>query len=286
MSGEESKLSQTQKAQRDRSPAYPFISLKTAMERVAAFEAKFGRHGSPYNMAGLAWGYKGDGSQAQQTTSALKYYGLVEYTGPTNSRMVMLTEDARNYLRAQQVTTKAEIARTCALRPKAMQTYWGRWGADRPIDEICLDQLILKDSFTESAAKTFLRVYDETIAFAGLQNGVKMDEEEGGGTQETDSDQEPLPQEPRVQSSVQAPAPTGRMGLPPKGAGMRQEVFALAEGDVTIQWPERLSADSLEDFTDWLRILERKIKRNVIAPPALPPLDSLNVQKTASDDEL
>ena len=49
-----------------------------------------------------------------------------------------------------------------------------------------------------------------------------------------------------------------------KGGGMRQEVFALAEGDVTIQWPERLSPESLEDFTDWLRILERKVRRAAV----------------------
>jgi hypothetical protein len=260
-----------QRAQRDRSPAHPFISLKTAFDRVVAFDAKFGRHGSPYNKVGLAWGYKGDGSQAQQTTSALKYFGLVEYTGPTNERMVVLTEDARNYMRAQQASTKGEIARACALRPKVMQTYWSRWGADRPIDEICLDQLILKDSFTESAARTFLKVYDETIAFAGLQNGSKLDDNEGAAEQAADLEQEAAPlQQTRAPAAappaVLAPAPTGRLPVPPKGVGMRQEVFSLTEGDVTIQWPERLSADSLEDFTDWLRILERKIKRAATAP--------------------
>lgn len=46
---------------------------------------------------------------------------------------------------------------------------------------------------------------------------------------------------------------------------MRQEIFALAEGDVTIQWPEQLSTDSYQDFTDWLDLLKRKIKRSVQA---------------------
>jgi hypothetical protein len=159
---------------RDRSPAYPFISLETAIERMTTFDAKFGRHGSPMNKAGIAWGYKGDSSQSAQTLSALKYYGLVEYIGPSDDRKVALTEEARNYLRAQQSSTKAEIAKSLALRPKAIQTYWAQWGADRPIDEVCLDQLILKDSFTESAAKVFLRVYDDTIVFAGLRGGDTM----------------------------------------------------------------------------------------------------------------
>lgn len=278
---------QSQKPQRDRSPAYPFMSLKTSFERVAAFDAKFGRHGSPMNKAGIAWGYKGDSSQASQTLSALKYFGLVEYSGPTSDRVVALTDDARNYLRSQVPGTKAEIARACALRPKAMQTYWSRWGADRPIDEICLDQLVIKDNFTESAAKVFLRVYDETIAFAGLgesdkipEGGSDADGLDNGGTPPPPAPLTPAPQfipasqNPGVsREAVRATVP------PPKGAGMRQEIFTVAEGDVTIQWPERLSADSLEDFKDWLHILERKITRS-----SLPREDVKPSQDVDKDD--
>lgn len=282
MAGEQNSK-QTQKVQRDRSPAYPFISLRAAFERVVAFEAKFGRHGSPLNMAGLAWGLKGDSSQASQYLSALKYFGLVEYVGPTEDRKVVLTDDARNYMRAQQSTVKAEIAQACALRPKAMQTYWERWGPDRPISEICLDQLILKDGFTESAAKIFLRVYDETIEFAGLIPSGK-DEDSSVAIDEAETQ---LPEVAPV-ASPSSSAPVARRpdlqtgthgGVPPKGVGMRQEVFVLAEGDVTIQWPEALSPDSFQDFDDWLAILKRKIKRSVVSP------DSQKPSKPVEDQE-
>jgi len=204
---------------------------------------------------------KGDSSQASQNLSALKYFGLVEYVGATDDRKVMLTDDARNYLRAQQASMKQEIARSCALRPKAMQIYWERWGPDRPIDEICLDQLILKDSFTESAAKVFLRVYDDTIAFAGLSQSSR---DESISEPDEEEDKESI----EVQQQLPSPEPALRRhavhgGIPPKGPGMRQEVFALAEGDVVIQWPEPISADSFQDFSDWLKILERKIRRSV-----------------------
>ncbi|MBG9388357.1 hypothetical protein [Caenimonas aquaedulcis] len=276
------------KTQRERSPAYPFISLKVAFERAATFDAKLGRHGAPYDKAGIAWGYKGDGSQAQQTLSALKYYGLVEYVGPTNDRKVVLTEDARNYMRAQQASTKAQIAQACALRPKAMQTYWARWGADRPMDEICLDQLVIKDNFTEGAAKVFLRVYDETIAFAGLSDGSKIDPEEDGVEQEPEARQERAAS-PHLQA---APAPilsaaAIRLAMPLKGVGMRQEVFSLAEGDVVVQWPAQLSKDSLQDVADWLPILERKIKRSVSteAPAAHRQIDLGDDHTQAPDND-
>lgn len=43
---------------------------------------------------------------------------------------------------------------------------------------------------------------------------------------------------------------------------MRQDVFSLAEGTVTIQWPTPLSTDSITDLKDWLKIVERKITRS------------------------
>ena len=55
----------------------------------------------------------------------------------------------------------------------------------------------------------------------------------------------------------------GRVVLPlPEKQAMRQDVFSLAEGTVTIQWPTPLSADSIQDLKDWLKIVERKITRS------------------------
>jgi hypothetical protein len=45
---------------------------------------------------------------------------------------------------------------------------------------------------------------------------------------------------------------------------MRQDVFSLAEGTVTIQWPTQLSAESIQDLKDWLKIVERKIARSTV----------------------
>ncbi|HET9790613.1 MAG TPA: hypothetical protein VFR08_04860 [Candidatus Angelobacter sp.] len=44
----------------------------------------------------------------------------------------------------------------------------------------------------------------------------------------------------------------------------REDIFSLAEGTVTIQWPATLSAESFEDVSAWLDILKRKIGRSVV----------------------
>lgn len=166
------------KTQRDRSPSYPFISLKSAIDRLIAFDEYFGRHAAPANKVGLAWGMKEKSSQSFQTLAALKSFGLVVYDGSGDARMALLSADARTYLRAQQQSIKQEALERCALNPKAIRKYWDVWGADRPRDPICLDELTLRDGFTDDAARTFLSVYDATIAYAGLSKSDKVDGDE------------------------------------------------------------------------------------------------------------
>ena len=43
---------------------------------------------------------------------------------------------------------------------------------------------------------------------------------------------------------------------------MRQDVFSVTEGDVVLSWPASLSADSIQEVKDWLKIAERKIVRS------------------------
>lgn len=163
----------SQKVKRDRSPSFPFISLKVAVNRLAAFEVYFKRYPAPAKKAGLAWGMKADSSQAAQTLAALKAFGFVEYTGSGNDLQASISESGRTLLRAQQESVKQEILKRAALQPKIIAKYWHVWNADRPQDPICLDDLVLKGAFTEPAAKLFLSVYDDTISFAGLSDSDK-----------------------------------------------------------------------------------------------------------------
>src|SRR5260370_1104396 len=90
------------KSKRDRSPSFPFISLKTAIDRLEAFDKHFGRHPTPADRTGAAWGMKEQSSQGDQTLAALRSYGLVLYDGTGPKRLVSISEDGRKYLRAQQ----------------------------------------------------------------------------------------------------------------------------------------------------------------------------------------
>ncbi len=192
---------QANKASKDRSPSFPFIPLKTAIERLEAFEKTFGRHPTPAGKVGLAWGMKEKSSQADQTLAALKSFGLLKYEGMGDARHAVLTDEGRNYLRAHHDSKKKEILKTCALRPKIIRKFWAGWGADRPLDAIALDKLI-DDGFSDGGARNFLKVYDETTAFAGLSASDKVDLEAGNDDEENeggDTSEKPLlPHETKV----------------------------------------------------------------------------------------
>jgi len=163
------------KAPRDRSPAFPIISLRTAIDRLTAFEKAFGRHQTPVTKVGLAWDMKETGSQAGQTLAALKYFGLVQYDGKGNTRKAFITEEGRNYLRMQQDEGKQKLLKQFALNPKEIAKFWSIWGKDRPHDAVCLDSLVIDNEYNKKAAPLFLKVYDDTVAFAGLHPSDKID---------------------------------------------------------------------------------------------------------------
>jgi|SRR5215471_8014184 len=49
-------------------------------------------------------------------------------------------------------------------------------------------------------------------------------------------------------------------------AGMRKEVYALSEGDVTLTFPEGLSAESVKDLEGYIEIFLRKVRRDTAKP--------------------
>ncbi|HEY8260099.1 MAG TPA: hypothetical protein VIG55_02720 [Methylosinus sp.] len=163
--------------QRDRSPAFPNITLEAALKRLGEFEAHFKRSPARPDRIGEAWGIKGR-AYVDRTAAALKYFGLLEYQGSGTARQVVVSEEGRKFLRAQQEDTKREVIRSAALRPKQIAHFWERWGTDRPADAACLDELILQNGFSDSGARDFLSVYDATISFARLSESDKNEPEQ------------------------------------------------------------------------------------------------------------
>jgi hypothetical protein len=224
------------KAPKERSPSFPFIPLQAAVKRLEEFERHFGRHPTPANHVGAAWGMKPASSKAAQTVAALKSFGFVEYEGGGPARLTRLSELARTYLRAQQESVKREAIRTAAMRPKALQSFFKQWGADRPTDPVCLDELILKRDFNDAAARLFLKVYDQTIAFAGL-GASDMEGITEPAADDTDEEDE--------QDTVDH-------GTPPKPITIGDLVQRDVNGVLTFPAPRKVTGVFLDQKAGWM----------------------------------
>jgi hypothetical protein len=181
-------------ASRDRSPAFPVIPLEVALSRLAEFDAHFKRSPARPEKVGDAWKINTK-SFADRIAAAIRYYGLLEYEGSGKERRITVSEEGRNYLRAQQEETRRDIVKAAALRPKQIAKFWNEWGPERPADAACLDQLMIQNGFSEGGARDFLKVYDATIAFAKLKESdkVSLTEPDGHAPEESKNDSPPSP---------------------------------------------------------------------------------------------
>jgi hypothetical protein len=172
--------------QRDRSPAFPVLPLEAALGKLAEFDAHYKRTTGRPEKVGEAWNIKTK-SYADRIAAALRYFGLLEYQGSGKDRNIIVSDNGRKYLKAQQDELKREIIKIVALRPKQIAKHWNDWGADRPADAACLDILTGED-FSESGARDFLKVYDATIAYAKLSKFDKVDPKKEGFDDESDEE--------------------------------------------------------------------------------------------------
>jgi hypothetical protein len=230
--------------QRDRSPAYPNIPLKAAIERLVEFDAHFKRSPARPEKIGDAWGIKGK-AYVDRTTAALRYYGLLEYQGAGKERHITTSDWGKAYLRSAQEETKRAVIKKAALLPKQIAFFWNQWGTDRPADAACLDELMFKHKFGEAGARDFLKVYDATITYAGLTSSDKPDQKLGSEPEEEEADAEgqdgenpPPPPPPPAGSKVKTMAGERELttGLLAKDASFR----LIVTGNIGVKEIERL----------------------------------------------
>lgn len=153
----------------ERSPTYPFISLKKAVDRAAILFERHRKEPARIVTVGSTWGYAPKSSGLQQTIGALKQYGLLEDVGSGDERKVQITDLARKILADQRPGAREQALKEAALKPRLFVEY-SRWFTDRPSDNHCVSELVFDRGFNEEAAKTFLRSFDETVTYAGLAN--------------------------------------------------------------------------------------------------------------------
>jgi hypothetical protein len=116
-----------------------------------------------------------------------------------------------------------------------------------------IHELVFKYNFNDNSAKDFVKVFGETIAYAGLTGGEN--EENQAPTMESLSP---------IQGQSSSGVGAASRSEPPQRqleAGMQEAIFPLAEGTAVVKWPVSMSLESYEEFEDWIKLTLRRAKR-------------------------
>jgi hypothetical protein len=244
------KATAAKKAREGRSPAFPVIDLKKALERAEQFRLAEGKHSVPSASAKKAWNLGDDTVAGRRTIAALGYYGLFEYEGAGDNRKVRLSDNALKILLDKQPESPERdvLIKKVALVPAIHRELWVKWGPELPSDASFETFLVRDRGFSTGGAHDFMPVYKSTLTYAKLGQSDRMLDVSDEGQEVANMDN----YQQNQTSTVMRPVPR---------PGMLQEVFNLDEGPVILSFPPNLSNASYQDLEDHLGIFLRKAKR-------------------------
>jgi hypothetical protein len=173
-------IPEAEKKKRQRSPNYPTVGLREAIERTKKFYDTDGKAGASPEMAARHIGYSTAHGEAYSVLSALKKFGLVEDKAgrvvPTSSAIEILNLPANDPRRLDAI-------RKAALAPSIYADLIKEYrDTGLPAPDTLEGELIAYKGFNPNAVKMFLAAFKETLDFAGLSDfsvlgsGSKADE--------------------------------------------------------------------------------------------------------------
>ncbi|MGO7906454.1 hypothetical protein AB9E09_17430 [Rhizobium leguminosarum] len=154
-----------------RSPAYPYIPLSKAIDRLErVVAAGVGRNAYPAETFYKIWELGSQSSGARQTMAALNHFGLVDYDGRGEIRKVKLSDLALK-IALDKVPGSAERAaalQLAALTPSIHSDLYQKYRWLLPADVVLQTYLTRDRGYNPTAAESLIDEYKDTLVFAGL----------------------------------------------------------------------------------------------------------------------
>ncbi len=219
---------------RSRSPNYPQIGLKEAIQRVSSVYKRDYQAPLTRDLAAERLGYSGLNGKSLAVLAALGKFGLLEGRGEETR----VTDLAVRILAFPPGSAERRLAlQEAAGRPELFTELDQRFARGQASDGAIRAWLITR-GFIPPAAEAAVRAYRATR---------QMLEAEG---------EAPAPPVPVPPADAAEPAPAPRVE-----SGTRRAVFGLAEGEVVITAPVFLSAESVNDLQDYLDVFMKRARR-------------------------
>ncbi len=228
-----------------RSPEYPAIGLKEAVEKVKAVYDKDYQNRLPKSVMATHMGYGGLNGTSLPVLSALSKFGLIEGRGDETH-----VSDLGLAIVAHVPGTpeRIEAIRSAASAPELFAELDAKFQNGKASDQ-AIRSYLMTQRFIPSAADTAIRSYRET---------KQLVENESGGYNEGQK-HEALSMS-TSQSLLDRPV---ALAKPPAATSpMLQEVFNLAEGPVTVTYPSALSEESYEELKAAFELFLRRAQRH------------------------
>lgn len=162
--------SEVKRPKQGRSPAYPGIALKGALEKAKALYNAEGKYAAPVPSAFKAWGFSEKSSGGRELRAALRYFGLITVDGDGDSGKVKLTDDALRVLldEREDQTEKHAIIRRLALNPAIHKKLMEKFPEGIKSDGTVEHYLVFDEGYNKAAAGEIVTEFKETAIYAGL----------------------------------------------------------------------------------------------------------------------
>jgi hypothetical protein len=154
-----------------RSPAYPYISLGKAVERLqTVVDAGVGRNAYPPETFYKLWDIGSQSSGARGTMAALNHFGLVDYDGRGEVRKVKVSDLGLKIAldKVPGSPERAQALQLAALTPGIHSDLYQRYQHMLPADVVLATYLTRDRGYNASAVDALIDEYKDTLAFAGL----------------------------------------------------------------------------------------------------------------------
>jgi len=156
---------------RHRSPNYPAVSLREAVERMRNLWQRDGKAGAPPKIAAVHIGFQSAHGQAMSVLAALKKFGLLDEVKdrlvPTQRAVEILNlreDDSRRIQAVKDAALSPPIYRELAEQHRA---------TGLPDDDVLESELTTYKGFNPNAVAGFVKDFRDTLEFAGLlEKGV------------------------------------------------------------------------------------------------------------------
>jgi hypothetical protein len=175
---------------RERSPAYPAVGLREAVERVKKLIAKDGKAGTSPHLVATHIGFASAHGAAMSVVAALKKFGLIETSG---DRLVPTQRAIEIDNLPESDPRRIQAIKDAALSPPIYKELVDQHRESGfPADETLQSELATYKGFNRNAVVGFVKDFKDTLNFAGLSDISELKSEAMKAEQLKEEKKEPF----------------------------------------------------------------------------------------------